>query len=302
VTDQRIKAARLSIVSNSILILLKLFAGIAMQSVSVISEAVHSGIDLIAAIIIFFSVRESGKPADTKHQYGHGKIENVSGIIEAILIFVAGICITVAALKKIFGKFIEIEALSMGAAVMALSAVTNWFVSRYLWKIAKKSDSIALEADALHLRTDVYTSVGVLTGLVAIHFTRLAILDPIIAMCIALLIFKAAYNLSKNAFINILDISLPQVEEKVIHEVLARYSNKLIDYHKLRTRKAGPERHIDMHLVVPKTQTVEQSHGLADEITAKIKERFAGSHVLVHIEPCDGTCDDCTVPTCQDKK
>jgi cation diffusion facilitator family transporter len=302
VTDQKVKAAWLSIVSNSILIMLKLLVGIVMQSVSVISEAVHSGIDLLAAIIACFSVRESGKPADTKHRYGHGKFENVSGTVEAMLIFAAGIYIIIEALKKLYVGHMEIEALGIGAAVMALSAVVNWFVSSYLLKIAKESDSVALESDALHLRTDVYTSAGVLAGLIAIHFTGLTILDPVIAMGVVLLIFKAAYDLTKNAFINILDISLPEGEEKVIHEVLAGYSNKFTEYHKLRTRKAGAERHIDLHLVVPKTQTVELSHSLTDEITATIKKRFVSSHVLVHIEPCDGTCDDCAVFTCQDKR
>jgi cation diffusion facilitator family transporter len=302
VTNKKVNAAMLSIVSNTILVVLKLVVGIVMQSVSVISEAVHSAIDLLAAIIAYFSVRESGKPADTVHRYGHGKIENVSGTVEALLIFAAGIYIIIEALKKLYSENIEIEALGIGAAVMALSAIVNWYISNYLLKIAKESDSVALEADALHLRTDVYTSAGVFAGLVAIHFTGLAVLDPFIAIGVALLIFKAAYDLTKNAFLHILDISLPDQEEQVIHEVLQAFSKNFIEYHKLRTRKAGAERHIDMHLVVPKSQTVAQSHNLSDEITALIKERLASSNVLVHIEPCDGTCDECKIITCRDKK
>jgi cation diffusion facilitator family transporter len=302
VTDKKVKAAMLSIVSNTILVVLKLVVGVLMQSVSVISEAVHSAIDLLAAIIAYFSVRESGKPADTRHRYGHGKIENVSGTVEALLIFAAGVYIIIEALKKLYSENIEIEALGVGAAVMALSAVANWFISTYILKIAKESDSVALEADALHLRADVYTSAGVFAGLVAIHFTGLAILDPFIAIGVALLIFKAAYDLTKNAFLHILDISLPDEEEQVIHEVLQAFSKNFIEYHKLRTRKAGAERHIDMHLVVPKSLTVVQSHSLSDEITALIKERLACSHVLVHIEPCSETCDECQIITCRDKK
>jgi cation diffusion facilitator family transporter len=301
VAGQKEKAARLSIISNTMLIVLKLIVGIIMQSVSVISEAVHSGIDLIAAIIAYFSVRESGKPADREHRYGHGKIENVSGTVEALLIFAAGIYIITAALQKLYSGRIEIEALGIGAAVMALSAVVNWFVSNYLLRTARKSDSVALEADALHLRTDVYTSAGVFAGLVAIHVTGLAVLDPIIAMGVALLIFKAAYDLSKNAFLHILDISLPEEDEKVIQEVLESYSKKFIEYHKLRTRKSGADRYIDMHLVVPKSLTVAQSHNLADEITALIKERLASSNVLVHIEPCDGKCRACRIAACRDR-
>lgn len=301
-TDQKVKAARLSIISNALLIALKLIVGFLMQSVSVISEAVHSGIDLIASIIAYFSVRESGKPADARHRYGHGKIENVSGTIEAILIFGAGIYIIIEALKKLRSGDIQIEALGIGAGVMALSAVVNWLISNHLLQVAKQADSVALEADALHLRADVYTSAGVFAGLVAIHFTGLTILDPIIAIGVALFIFKAAYDLTKNAFMHILDISLPEEEEQIIHDVLAGYADKYLEYHKLRTRKSGAQRHIDLHLVVPKSHTVAQSHALSDEITAVIKERLASSHVLVHIEPCDGTCDACKVVTCRDKK
>lgn len=300
--NQKVKAARLSIVSNMVLIVLKLTVGIIMQSVSVISEAVHSSIDLLAAIVSYFSVRESGKPADIKHRYGHGKIENVSGTIEALLIFAAGIYIIVEAVQKLYSKHIEMKALGIGAAVMALSAVVNWFVSNRLLRIAKESDSVALKADALHLRTDVYTSAGVFTGLVAIHFTGLSVLDSIIAIGVALLIFKAAYDLTKNAFLHIIDISLPEEEEKIIQDVLESYSQDFIEYHKLRTRKSGADRYIDMHLVVPKSQTVAQSHSLSDEITALIKGRLASSNILVHIEPCDGTCDECKILSCRDRR
>jgi len=299
-TSQKTNAARLSILSNISLIVMKLVVGIIMQSVSVISEAVHSGIDLVAAIIAYFSVKEAGKPADHDHRFGHGKIENVSGTIEAVLIFGAGIYIIVEALKKLNTGHFEIESLGIGAAVMAISAIVNWIVSERLLKVAKDTDSVALEADALHLRTDVYTSAGVFGGLVAIHFTGLNILDPVIAIGVACLILKAAYDLTRNAFMHILDIRLPDDEEKAIHEVLAGFNKDYVEYHKLRTRKAGAERHIDLHLVVPKSQTVKQSHDLSDAITALIKERLASSHVLVHIEPCDGSCGDCSVSACPD--
>lgn len=297
---KKVQAARLSILSNLTLIVLKLVVGIVMQSVSVISEAVHSGIDLIAAIIAYFSVREASKPADHDHRFGHGKIENVSGTIEAILIFGAGIYIIIEAAKKLTSGHFEIESLGIGAGVMAISAIVNWLVSNRLLKVAREADSVALEADALHLRTDVYTSAGVFGGLVAIHFTGFTILDPIIAMAVALLILKAAYDLTKSAFMHILDIRLPDEEEKLIHEVLDNHAGDYVEYHKLRTRKAGAERHIDMHLVVPKSRTVEQSHNLSDAITARIKENLPYSHVLVHIEPCDGTCDSCKKDNCSD--
>ena len=289
------RAAVLSIVSNTILTVLKLIIGIMMQSVSVISEAVHSGLDLVAAIIAWFAVSRSGKPADDEHRFGHGKIENVAGTIEAVLIFGAAFYIIWEAVHKLRTGTVEIESLGLGAAIMAVSAITNYFVSRHLLNVAIKSDSVALEADAMHLRADVYTSVGVLGGLVAIKLTGIAMLDPIIAIVVALMIIKAAWDLTKTAFFHILDVKLPDDEEALIHEVMDRYKGRFIEYHKLRTRKSGHIRHIDMHLIVPKQMTVEAGHTLAHQITSDIEKILAHSHILVHIEPCPGGCETCAV-------
>jgi cation diffusion facilitator family transporter len=289
------RAATLSIGSNSILIVLKLAVGIMMQSVSVISEAVHSGIDLVAALIAWFSIREAGKPADDEHRFGHGKIENVAGTIEAVLIFGAAFYIIWEAILKLRAGKVEIESLGMGAGVMAVSAIANYFVSRHLLNVALKTDSVALEADALHLRTDVYTSVGVLGGLVAIKITGITMLDPVVAIVVALMIIKAAWDLTKTAFFHILDVKLPDDEEALIHDVMDRYKGRLIEYHKLRTRKSGHIRHIDMHLVVPKQMTVEAGHTLTHQIAADIENCLPNSIILVHIEPCPGGCDSCVV-------
>ena len=291
------RAASLSILSNSILIVLKLAVGIAMQSVSVISEAVHSGLDLVAAVIAWFSVREAGKPADDEHRFGHGKIENVAGTIEAVLIFGAAIYIIWEAAGKLRQGHMQVESLGLGAAVMALSAGANYLVSRHLLSVAVATDSVALEADALHLRTDVYTSLGVLGGLAAIKLTGIALLDPLIAIVVALMIIKAAWDLTKTAFFHILDVKLPDDEEELIHEVIKGYADRFIDYHKLRTRKSGHTRHIDMHLVVPRQMTVEAGHRLSHQIVAEIEQKLPYSHILVHIEPCPGSCPAC-VPEC----
>lgn len=285
----------MSIVSNTILTVMKLVVGIMMQSVSVISEAVHSGLDLVAAIIAWFAVRKSGKPADDEHRFGHGKIENVAGTIEAVLIFGAAFYIIWESVHKLRAGVIEIESLGLGAAVMVVSAVVNYFVSRHLLNVAIKTDSVALEADALHLRADVYTSVGVLGGLVAIKLTGIAMLDPLIAIVVALMIIKAAWDLTKTAFFHVLDVKLPDDEEALIHDVMACYKGRFIEYHKLRTRKAGHVRHIDMHLVVPKKMTVEAGHTLAHQITEDIEKALPHSHILVHIEPCPGECESCAV-------
>ncbi len=293
--DIKNRAAQVSIISNVALISIKLVVGLMMQSVSVLSEAVHSGIDLIAAIIAWLAVRESGKPADEEHHYGHGKIENVAGTIEAVLIFAAAIFIIWEAVAKIRHGDSPVENLFIGAAVMALSAVTNYVVSRHLLNVALKTDSVALEADAMHLRTDVYTSVGVLAGLAAIKLTGITILDPIVAIAVALLIIKAAYDLTKTAFFHILDIRLPDDEEAVIRSVMAERKGEYVEYHKLRTRKSGHLRYIDMHIVLPKMMSIEDGHNFSHEIAGIIAGRLENSHVLIHTEPCVGDCINCSI-------
>ncbi len=292
---EKTNAAAFSILSNTILTVMKLAVGLMMHSVSVVAEAAHSALDLIAAIVAFFSVRESGKPADERHRYGHGKIESLSGIIEALLIFGAAGYIMFEAIGKLSGGRLEIEALGAGAAVMAISAVANFLVSNYLYRVAAKTDSMALQADALHLRMDVYTSVGVLAGLIAMKLTGIKILDPVAAIAVALLILKAAYELTGNAVQNILDVKLPESEEKIVKEVLEENSRSIVEYHNLRTRKSGHERYIDFHMVVAGTSSLEESHNLSRTVALEIGKRLQNSHVLVHTEPCWDQCSSCEV-------
>lgn len=292
---EKIRAAAFSILSNAVLTVLKLAVGLMMHSVSVIAEAAHSGLDLIAAMVAYFSVRESGKPADDKHRYGHGKIESLSGIIEALLIFGAAGYIIFEAISKLRSGNIEIEDLGIGAAVMLVSAIANFLVSKYLYKVAEKTDSMALQADAIHLRTDVYTSAGVLAGLAAIKVTGMEILDPIAAIVVAVLILKAAYQLTRNAVQNILDIRLPEDEEQIIRDVLKENSRSIVEYHDLRTRKSGHIRHIDFHMVVARSSSLQESHNLSRTIVEQIKSRLPNSQVLVHTEPCKDQCSGCGV-------
>lgn len=290
--NEKIKAARLSIASNSVLTFGKLAVGLSMNSIGVISEAVHSGLDLAAALIAYFSVREASKPADDLHLYGHGKFENLASIIESILIIVAGLMIIYNALPKL-RQGSEIQSLGLGAAVMAVSAAVNWMVSGKLMITAKKTESPALAADAWHLRTDVYTSLGVFVGIGAIYLTGKTIFDPIAALCVAVLIFKAAYDLIRDSLQSILDVRLPEVEENLIRNVLQHHSADFVEYHKLRTRKSGSERYIDMHLVVPRSCPIKSVHTLCEHIEEDMRGQLPGVHVLIHTEPCGKYCEGC---------
>ncbi|GAW92701.1 cation diffusion facilitator family transporter [Calderihabitans maritimus] len=289
----KLAAAKLSIVSNSILVLFKLITGLSINSVSIISEAIHSGLDLLASGIAYFSVREASKPADDLHQFGHGKIENLSGTIEAILIVLAAIWIIFEAIKKLLHPT-PIADVRLGIIIMLISASVNWIVSQKLFQTARETDSVALEADALHLRTDVYTSAGVLLGFVGIKYTGWPWLDPLLALAVALLIIKEAVRLTREACLPLLDVRLPEEEEKAIVGIIEGHAEHFIEFHKLRTRKAGAERHVDLHLVFPKGRPVAEVHALCSQIEADIKARYPGTQVLIHAEPCDDTCTQCS--------
>lgn len=292
-TIAKSRVALLSVASNTLLTVSKVVIGLLSGTVSILSEGIHSGIDLLAAGIAFFAVRESGKPADSHHAYGHGKIENVSGTIEALLIFIAAIWIIWEAIQKIIilanGGDTEVRgmALIFGMVVMGCSALVNVFVSARLMKVAKLTDSVALEADALHLRTDVFTSTGVFLGVFLIMLTGWHILDPIIALVVAAMILHAAFGLLKKAFSPLMDTSLPDLERETIHQIIAHYADSYIEFHDLRTRKSGSERYADLHLVVPKSASVGEVHELCDMIEQDIREQLQGTQVLIHAEPCN---------------
>ena len=281
--SKKVKAARISVLSNTLLIALKLTAGILSGSVSIISEAIHSFMDLLASIIAFISVRISDRPADERHPYGHWKIENISGVIEALLIFVAAIWIIYEAVHKIIAPG-KVETIGLGFAVMCVSALANSLVSWYLYKISKETGSVALEADALHLKTDVYTSLGVAAGLGLIFLTGYHILDPVVAILVSMLILKESYSLLMKAYKPLMDESLDPEEVKIIRETIERYCKENIKYHDLRTRKAGNYNYVDFHLNLDENLTVKEAHDLCDLIEKEIKLRLVNSEITIHVE------------------
>lgn len=280
-TSLKTRTARLSVLSNSLLIILKVVVGAVTGSVSILSEAIHSSIDLVAAVIAFFAVKVSGNPADDRHPFGHGKVENVSGVIEALLIFAASAWIIYEAV----GRFLhpgETEALGLGVLVMVISAVVNTFVSRRLYRVAKLTDSVALEADALHLKTDVITSAGVALGLGLIWLTGWHVLDPIIALLVAVIIIYESWMLLRKAFSPLLDTALSQSEMTKLTGILEEMA---VQYHDLRTRAAGHQRFVEFHLDVPAQETIETIHRQCDLIEARLEQEFRDISVIIHPEP-----------------
>jgi cation diffusion facilitator family transporter len=280
--NAKVSIARLSIISNSLLIIMKLAVGLISGSVSIISEAIHSSMDLIAAIIAFLSVKVSDNPPDSRHPYGHGKIENISGVIEALLIFVAAIWIITEAVKKLFGDSIELDSIALGSIIMLVSAIINIIVSRRLYKVARATNSVALEADALHLKTDVYTSLGVAVGLGLIMITGINWLDPVIAIIVALFIIRESYYLLKRAFTPLLDTAWETDEIEELEKTLKRLE---VSYHDLRTRIAGNYRFIDLHIQIPGDVSVGNAHLYCDKIENELTSNYENLVVTIHVEP-----------------
>jgi cation diffusion facilitator family transporter len=291
------RTARLSVASNTFLVLIKLATGFAIGSVAIISEAIHSGIDLIAAVIAYFSVRRSSQPPDECHTFGHGKYESISGLLESVLIFAAALLIISEAISGLASEAeaLNVDALGFGIAVMLLSAVINYYVSSRLMAVARQTESIALESDAWHLRTDIYTSVGVLVGLVLIRLTGLTFLDSIVALAVAGIIMKAAFDLTRRTLADLVDRSLPPDEENRIRAIISEHCSEFVNYHALRTRRSGPNRFVDLHMVVPRTETLEEAFSLVKHVEADIKEEFPRISVTIRVEPCSGA--EC--PVCE---
>ena len=294
--SRKLNGAQISVLSNTVLVVMKLAVGLVIGSVSIMSEAIHSGVDLLAAIIATFSVKTSGIPADTRHPFGHGKVENISGTIEAALIFLAAIWIISEAIKKLLNPQ-PIEYVSLGVVVMLISTVVNIIVSKMLFKVAKETDSIALEADAWHLRTDVYTSAGVMVSLVLIWIGHqitpdpdIHWLDPVAAIGVSVLILGTAYRLTVQSGRDLMDVKLPAEEEAWIRNLIITHQPVIHGFHQLRTRKAGNFRFVDFHIKVDPHMSVKDSHHITDELSENIENHFPKTSVTIHTEPCDGNC------------
>jgi cation diffusion facilitator family transporter len=280
------RAAATSIASNAVLIAFKLAVGILSGSIAIISEALHSGSDLVAALIAFWSVRRAAEPPDERHHYGHEKVENLSGVVEALLIIAAAGVIIYEGVQKIFHGP-ELDHVWLGIGVMVVSGLANLYVSRrVLYPAARRTESAALEADAAHLQTDVYTSFGVAGGLLLVQLTGWEYFDPIFAIAVAVLIIHTGYRLVMQSTRVLLDETLPEEELEEIRRCVREHRGDIIiGYHKLRARRAGSRRHVDLHVVVEEDLSVSEAHDIAEHIEADIRACIPNTDVLVHVEP-----------------
>jgi cation diffusion facilitator family transporter len=284
---RKARAARFSILSNSSLIALKVIAGVLTGSVAIITEAVHSSIDLVASVVAYFSVRMAEEPADRSHPYGHEKVENLAAALEGVLIVLGAAVIIYESIRKL-SEGSTVERLGIGIGVIALSAVVNFGISSYLYRQAKLTDSPALEGDAAHLRTDAFTSVGVLVALALVAITGVHELDAVAALVVACAIVFSGVRLVTRSSRVLVDEALPEDELERIGTAIERYgAREVIGHHKLRARRAGSRRYIDLHVQFARGTTLERAHQLSHELQRAIGEQVNGADVLIHLEPED---------------
>jgi cation diffusion facilitator family transporter len=281
------RTALLSVVSNSTLILLKLFAGVITGSVAILTDAVQSSIDLVASVVAFVSIRKADEPADESHRYGHEKLENLAAAIEGILILIGSAAIAFAAIRRLINNG-QVTTLGLGIAVVAFSAVANIIVSSVLARNARRTGSPALAADAAHLRTDAVTSGGVLAGLVLLQITGARWIDGTVALIVAAATMVTGVRLLSRASRVLVDESLPAAEVDSIRSAIVQFGPRgVVGYHELRTRKAGSRRYVDLHVQFRPGTSLEDAHRTAHELQDVIGERLRGADVLIHLEPAD---------------
>lgn len=280
-------AAAVSIASNSALIALKLAAAAITGSVAILSEALHSAIDLIASVVAFISVRKADEPADAEHPYGHEKLENVGATIEAMLILVgAGLIVYESVHRLTAGA--EVEKLGVGIAVIAFSALANTGVSRFLSRQAKRQNSPALAGDAAHLGTDALTSAGVLVGLLLVQITGANAIDSAVAIVLAGVIVVTGVRLLRRSTAVLVDEAPPPEEMDRIERAIARAradAPEVVGYHKLRARTTGRRRYIDLHVQFASGTSLEHAHDVAHRLRDAIETDLGDAEVLIHVEP-----------------
>jgi len=294
-------AARLSIIVVISLIVLKVIVGAITGSLSIFAQAVDSFLDLFAVSVTFLAIQVAAKPADEKHPFGHGKAENIAAIVQAVLIFLAGGSIIYSAVRRVqTGAALELA--EAGIAVMAVSIVASIFLSRYLLKVSRQEDSMALEANAHNIAADVYSAAAVFVGLLLVRLTGFSIIDPILAGLVALFILKVAFDVLRKSFGGLVDVKLPEEEENAVREAITEhFGREVVSFHKLRSRKAGSQRYVDLHLVMPKHISIEIAHEMCDHLEKDIRGRLVHTDITIHVEPCDDNCELCDL-TCEERK
>ena len=276
--------AWLSIAAALVTITLKAVAYLLTGSVGLLSDAVESVVNLVGAMMALGMLTIAALPPDDNHSYGHSKAEYFSSVVEGILILVAAGSIGYAAVERLIHPR-PLEQLGFGLIVSVVASLVNFGASRILMKAGKQYNSITLEADAQHLMTDVWTSAGVLVGVGIVAFTKWLPLNSIMGLVVAVNIIWTGYKLISRSISGLMDVALPEIEQKAIEEVLTKYRKQGVEFHAVRTRQAAARRFISIHVLVPGAWTVHDAHHVAENIENDIHTALGEAVVTTHIEP-----------------
>lgn len=284
--DAKARFALLSAGAAVATLVLKFTAYALTGSVGILSDALESFVNLAGALIALTALKIAARPADKTHPYGHDKAEYFSSGVEGTLILITAASIAYAAITRLLSP-VPLEKLSWGLVVAGGASLLNFIVAQALLSASKRYDSITLEADAKHLLTDVWTSVGVISGLIALVLTGWQWLDPLVALAVAGHIIITGISLVRRSIDGLMDYNLPSDELDQLEGILKNHHDKFVAYHKLRARKSGPRRFIDLHLVVPGEQTVQAAHDLCEQLEAEIEAALPNASVTIHVEPAE---------------
>jgi cation diffusion facilitator family transporter len=281
-SDVRWRAVRLSIVANSGLVTAKIAAGMVTGSISVLAEGIQSGVDILASVMIAASLWAADRPPDKTHPYGHGKFESLASAVQMLLILGS----TAFILSQAYWRLLHprVPDVDWGIAAMGLAVVVDFAVSSRLDRVAGQTGSLALEAEAQHLRSDMYASAGVLLGLIAVRLTGWAPLDPIIAALLTLVVIVTAIRVMGASLRPLLDQSLPPAEEAKIRRTLDN-DDRVMGYHKLRTRRSGRQRLVDVHIMLEDSLSLSEAHAIGEEMERSLQKTLPNLDAVVHVEP-----------------
>jgi cation diffusion facilitator family transporter len=288
----QVRAAIVSVAAGLGILVFKFAAYLVTGSVAILSDAAESVVNVVAANVALISLIVAVRPPDEAHQYGHGKAEYVSSATEGGLIVLAGAWVLGTAVLR-FIRPVELRHLDWGLGVLLVATAANLLTARFLLRVSREADSIALEADARHLQADVLTSVAVVAGVGLAWGTGLAWVDAVVAAAVAVHIVRMGAGVYTRGLHGLMDTSLPAAEEAAIRTILDAHLDEIVEYHALRARKAGPARFMDLHLVLHRTLSVGQAHALCDDLEEHIEAALPRTDVTIHVEPCAPGCPRC---------
>lgn len=278
------KWALLSIVASIVVIALKVAAWQLTGSVGLLSDAAESVVNLVAAVVAFFALRIAAKPADDDHNFGHVKSEYFSAVIEGVMIVVAAIVIIAVAVERLINPR-ELESVGIGLAVSVVASIVNAAVAWQLIRVGRRFRSLTLEADGKHLMTDVWTTAGVIAGVALVALTGWIVLDPVIAIVVAINIVFVGYRLIKRSTMGLMDAAIPEEERAKVDAVLDSFRTDGVDFHDVRTREAGHIRFVQLHMLVPGAWSVQEGHDLLEKVEGQLHAQIEDVVPTIHLEP-----------------